>query len=80
MKKKMSYQMNIWHKVAQNSRGDSKRPHPVRHNVKDTQVEVLSDSSDCFAPLAPSLGCCLSLGLRMARPHGRRAHGTPRGE
>lgn len=59
--------MNIWHKVAKYSCGNSKRPHPVCHDVKNAQVEVLPELTQDPAPPAPPLSSGPRLGLRIGR-------------
>lgn len=73
-----SYQMNIWHKVAQHSCGHPKRPNSVCDDVKNTQVEVLLHSADHSAPAGGRLGMCPGLALRFSgsRVHPRRAHAS----
>lgn len=65
--------MNIRHKVAEDSCGYSKRPHPVRQDVENTQVEVLSDPIHEPAPAASPLSWGPLLGFRTgtARSHNR---------
>lgn len=71
-----SYQMYIRHEVAKHGCGYSKRPHAVRHHVKNTQVEVLPDASEDPAQPAPALsrGALLGLGLGRARTHTWGSH------
>lgn len=66
-----SYQMDIRHKVAKYSCCHSTRPHPVRHDVKYTQVEELPHSCQEAAPLATSWpsGPSLVLGIVRMRTH-----------
>lgn len=56
--------MNIGHKVAKDSCGYSKRPHPVRQDVENTQVEVLSGPIHESAPAVPPLSWGPLLGFR----------------
>lgn len=59
--------MDIRHKVAKHGRRYSKRPHPVGHDVKNTQVEELPHPHQEPGPLAPSLSSDPRLGLRIVR-------------
>lgn len=59
--------MDIRHKVAKYSRCHSTRPHPVGHDVKNTQVEELPHSRQEAAPLASSRPSGPSLVLRIVR-------------
>lgn len=74
-----SYQMDIWHKVAQHSCGNSKRPHTVSDDMKHPQVEVLPGHSQGFIPPARPLTSRPWLGWRFARArtHTRRSHAAP---
>lgn len=73
-----SYQMDIRHKVAKYGRCHSTRPHPVGHDVKNTQVEELPHSHQQAAPLASSWpsGGGLVLMIVRTRTHSGGSHAS----
>lgn len=74
-----SYQVDIWHKVAQHGNCYSERPQLVRHNVKHAQVEVLPDPGHSLAPFTRA-PWGLGSGFSWTRPHAWRAHASTGGK
>lgn len=73
-----SYQMNVWHKVAQYSCGHPEGPHSVRDDAKHAKVEVLPHSAHDSAPNGARLGGRPGLVGRLggAGVHPRRPHAS----